>query len=135
MATSTPQRSNPSTQSADFTQPQEPQSPSILNRANKRQQRALNVNPPPRLDLGGGTHTSKTASIAISGQLDAIERKAKIHRTVMVDFASTVDKFVSSYKQSEQRSFAHDMCDKIISFLTTSLYADSNDFVPIRIKS
>src|SRR5438552_14891428 len=53
----------------------------------------------------------------------------------MVDFASTVDKFVSLYKQSEQRSFAHDMCDKIISFLTTSLYVDSNDFIPLCIQS
>jgi hypothetical protein len=135
MVTSTPQRSDSSTQPADFTRPQEPQSPSNFNRTSKRQQRALNVNPPLRLDLGSGAHTSKTASTAISCQLDAIERKAKIHRTVMVDFASTVDKFVSSYKQSEQRSFAHDMCDRIISFLTTSLYVDSNDFVPIRIQS
>ena len=135
MAISTPQRSDSSTQPADFTWPQEPQSPSNLNRTNKRQQRALNVNPPPHLDLGSGMHISKTASTAISGQLDAIKCKAKIHRTVMVDFASTVDKFVSSYKQSEQRSFAHDMCDKIISFLTTSLYVDSNDFVPLRIQS
>ena len=135
MAIPTLQHSNLSTQSTDFTRPQEPQSPSNLNRTNKRQQRALIVNPPLRLDLGSGTHTSKTASTAVSGQLDAIERKAKIHHTVIVDFASTVDKFVSSYKQSEQQSFAHNMCDKIISFLTTSLYVDSNNFIPLRIKS
>ena len=135
MVTSTPQRSDSSIQSVDFTRPQEPQSPSNLNRTNKRQQRALIVNPPLRLDLGSGTHTSNTASTAVSGQLDAIERKAKIHHTVIVDFASTVDKFVSSYKQSEQRSIAHDMSDRIVSFLTTSLYVDSNDFVPLRIQS
>ena len=53
----------------------------------------------------------------------------------MYNFASTVDKFVSSYKQPEQRSFAHDMCNKIVSYLTTSLYADTNSFVPIRVQS
>src|SRR5438045_2023179 len=53
----------------------------------------------------------------------------------MYDFASTVDKFVSSYKQPDQCSFAHDMCNKIVSYLMTSLYADTNSFVPIRVQS
>jgi hypothetical protein len=39
----------------------------------------------------------------------------------MYDFASTVDKFVSSYQQPEKYTFARDMCDKIVSFLTASL--------------
>ena len=46
-----------------------------------------------------------------------------------------VGKFMSSYKQPEQCSFAHDMCNKIISYLMTSLYADTNCFVPICIQS
>ena len=123
MATPTPSRPNSSTQSADFTRPQEPPSPPNLNRTAKRHQRALDVHPPPRLDLGGGANISNTASSAIGGRLDAIEREAKIQRTVMHDFASTVDKFVSSYQQPEKRTFAQDMCDKIVSFLTTSLSA------------
>jgi hypothetical protein len=137
MAASTPKSSNSSTQNADFTRPQEPQSPTNLNRTTKRHQRALNINAPPRLDLGSDARTSNTATTAIGGRLDAIEREAKLQRTVMYDFASTVDKFVSSYKQPEQRSFAHDMCNKIVSFLTTSLDADTNGstFVPIRVRS
>src|SRR5438045_9240710 len=96
MVASAVHRSQSSTPPADSTWPQEPQTPSSLNRTNQRQRVALNVNPPPHLDLGSGTHISKTASTAISGQLDAIERKAKIHRTVMVDFASTVDTTLST---------------------------------------
>jgi hypothetical protein len=126
MATVTPLRPNPSAQSADFTRPQEPQSPSNLNRTAKRQQRALDIHPPPRLDLGGSAHISNTASSAIGGRLDAIEREAKIKHTVMYDFAGIVDKFVSSYKQPEERAFAHDMCDRIVSFLTDSLNAGTN---------
>jgi hypothetical protein len=135
MAASPPRSSLPSTQTADFTRPQEPQSPTNFIRTTKRQQRVLNVNPPPRLNLGGGAHTSNTATTAIGGRLDAIEREAKIQRTIMYDFASTVDQFVSSYEMPDERSFAHDMCNKIVSFLTTSLYADSNNYVPIRIQS
>ena len=132
---STPRGSIPSSQDADFTRPQEPQSPTNLNRTSKRQQRALNVDPPPRLDLGSSARTSNTAMTAIGGRLDAIEREAKIQRTIMYDFASTVDKFVSSYKQPEQRSFVHNICNKIVSYLTTSLYADTNSFVPICVQS
>jgi hypothetical protein len=126
MATPTPQHPNPSTQTADFTRLQEPQSPSNLRCTTKRQQRALNVHPPPRLDLGGGAHISNTASSAIGSRLDAIDREAKTQHTVMRDFASTVDKFVSSYTQPEQRIFAHDMCDRIVSFLTISLSTGIN---------
>src|SRR5580692_10682720 len=126
MATVTPLRPNPSAQSADFTRPQEPQSPSNLNRTAKRQQRALDIHPPPRLDLGSSVHISNTASSAIGGRLDAIEREAKIKHTVMYDFAGIVDKFVSSYKQPEERAFAHNMCDRIVSFLTDSLNAGTN---------
>ena len=136
MATSTPHRSNPasSSHSADFTRPQEPQTPSNLNRTAKRQQRTLNVQPPPRLELGDNANTS-TAARAIGGQLDAFEREAKIQRTVMFDFANAVDQFVASYKQQDQRTFAHEMCNRVVSFLTTSIYADTSNFVPLRVKS
>lgn len=42
---------------------------------------------------------------------------------------------MSSYKKPDKRSFAHDMCDRVVHFLTTSLYADSANFVPISIRS
>jgi hypothetical protein len=44
----------------------------------------------------------------------------------MYDFAGMVDKFVSSYKQPEQRAFAHNMCNRIVSFLTASLSTGMN---------
>lgn len=137
MESSTPNRSSSSqssSQNANFTRPQDPQSPTNLNRTTKRHQRDLNVNPPPRLDLGGGARNCNTASKAISGQLEALEREARIQRTVMNDFATTVDSFVSAY-HNEERKFAHDICNKIVHYLTNSLFAESNNFIPIRVQS
>jgi hypothetical protein len=137
MASLTPKNSNSShsgSQTADFTRPQEPQSPSNLNRTTKRQ-KDLNVNPPPRLELGGGARTCTTASKAISGQLEALEREARIQRTVMNDFAIAVDAFVTAHDRPEERKAAQDMCDKVVRFLTSSLFAETNIFVPLRIKS
>ena len=100
----------------------------------KRHQRDLNVNPPPHLDLGGGARDCNTASKAISGQLEALEHEACIQRTVMNDFATMVDSFVSAYN-NEQRKFAQDMCNKIVHYLTNSLFAESNNYIPIRVQS
>jgi hypothetical protein len=137
MESSTPQRSNSSqssTQNANFTRPQEPESPTNLNRTSKRHQRELNVNPPPRLDLGGSARNCTTASKAISGQLEALEREARIQRTVMNDLAATVDSFVSAY-HNEERKFAQDLCNKIVHYLTNSVFAERNNFIPIRVQS
>jgi hypothetical protein len=95
MAASTPNRSLSSSQYADFTRPQEPQSPTNLNRTSKRQQRNLNVTIPSRLNLGRDVNTINTASKAIGGQLDALKREAKLQRTIMNGFASAVDQFVA----------------------------------------
>jgi hypothetical protein len=137
MAPSTPQSSFPlgiEHQNARYTRPQDPFSPTNLpHRITKRQQRP-NANPPPRLNPGGDTPIQTTASKAISGQLEAIEREARIQHTIMNDFASMVDRFVSTYKHDE-RKFAQDMCNDIVKFLTNSLFARSNNFVPIRIQS
>jgi hypothetical protein len=53
----------------------------------------------------------------------------------MYDFALIVDEFVSSYKLREQRTFAKDLCDKVVSFLTASLYAETSNYAPIRLRS
>jgi hypothetical protein len=42
---------------------------------------------------------------------------------------------VASYKQQDQRTFAHEMCNRVVSFLTTLIYADTSNFVPLRVKS
>src|SRR5258705_11756039 len=99
MESSTPNRSissQSSSQNANFTRPQDPQSPTNLNRTTKRHQRALNVNPPPRLDLGGGARNCNTASKAISSQLEALDLEARIQRTVLTDSATTEDLFASA---------------------------------------
>ena len=53
----------------------------------------------------------------------------------MYKFASIVDKFVSSYKLLEQRTFAHDLCNKVVSFPTASLYAETSNYATIRLRS
>ena len=133
MAASTPNRSLSSSQYADFTRPQEPQSPTNLNRTSKRQQRNFNVTTPPRLNLGGDANTVNTASKAIGGQLDALKRKAKLQCTIMNGFASTVDQFVAQWKQPDKRKLAYDICNKVVNFLSTSLYVDSSIYIPLRI--
>jgi hypothetical protein len=135
MAVSTPNRSILSSQHADFTRPQEPHSPANLNRTSKRQQRSLNVTAPPRLELGGSANTTKTASKAIGGQLDALEREAKLQRTIMSAFASTVDQFVSQWKLPDERKLALDISSRVVNFLSTSLSAGSSNYVPIRVQS
>src|SRR5204863_3631789 len=82
----------------------------------------------------GGAHDCNTASKTISGQLEALEHEACIQRTVMNDFATMVDSFVSAYNNKE-RKFAQDMCNKIVHYLTNSLFTESNNFIPIRIQS
>ena len=127
MAVSTPNRSISSPQHADFTRPQEPHSPANLTRTSKRQQRSLNVTAPPRLELGGSANTTKTASKAIGGQPDALEREAKLQRTIMSAFASTVDQFVSQWKLPDERKLALDISSKVVNFLSTSLSAGSSN--------
>ena len=132
MATATPIRPAPldqDVQTADFTRPQDPFTLSNFARTSKRQQRSLNSTAPPRLDLGGSAHNnnnSNIASRAIKGQLDEIERQAKIQRAVIQDFAHSVNLFVSSHRQ-EEHSFAQELCSKIIGHLTASLQGDSTD--------
>ena len=95
----------------------------------KRQQRGLNITAPPRLDLGGSAHNnnnSNTASRAIEGQLDEIKWQAKIQCTIIGDFAHSVDLFMSSHRQ-EERSFAQELCSKVVGHITASLQGDSTD--------
>jgi hypothetical protein len=53
----------------------------------------------------------------------------------MFNFTNAMDQFIASYKQQDQRTFAHEMCNRVVSFLTTSIYADTSNFVPLRVKS
>ena len=134
MAASTPKTAPQSSQNADFTHPQDPQTPTNLNRAAKRQQKALNHVAPPRLDYGTSSNACTTASKAISSQLEAFEREARIQRDVMHSFGSTVDQFVSAYNNPDERQFAQSICEKVVTYITNSLYAESSNFVPISIK-
>ena len=55
----------------------------------------------------------------------------------MVDFAANIDKFVASYDKPELRERAHDLCEKVVEYLSTSLYAETGGatHAPIRTQS
>jgi len=55
----------------------------------------------------------------------------------MYNFANNVDKFVSSYERPELRNAAYKLSERVVGFLTTYLYAETNGatYAPIRIKS
>jgi hypothetical protein len=46
-----------------------------------------------------------------------------------------MDQFISFYKQQDQRIFIYNIYNRVVSFLITSLYIDTNNFVPLYIKS
>ena len=90
---------------------------------------------PPPLRLGDRAQASNTASNAINGRLDAIERANNIRHAVVRDFGTLVDKFVSSYQQKEQREFAHDIGNKFVHFLSASVFAETSNFIPLHLTS
>jgi hypothetical protein len=85
----------------------------------------MDVNPPPRLDLGSSMNTTKTATTAIGDKLDATEREQQIQRTVIRDFATSLDQLVESYKQQEHRAYAEAVVQNIIKYITTSAFAET----------
>jgi hypothetical protein len=46
-------------------------------------------------------------------------------------FASIIDYFVAQWKQPNERKLAHDIYNKVVNFLLTSLYIDSSIYIPL----
>ncbi|KAJ5135710.1 uncharacterized protein N7515_004988 [Penicillium bovifimosum] len=117
--------------SAYFTRPQDPESPSNLHAAKRRKDQHGHQQPP-HPTLG-----SESASAAIQNQLDEADRKARVRREVLGSLAETVDKFVADRKQPDERALAQNICERFIEFITMSDYADTNgaDRVPTRVRS
>src|SRR6195952_2372418 len=120
---------------ADYTRAHQPSSPTNFDPRPRKQQQKVTYQIPPPLRLGDRTNTSTTASNAINGRLDAIERTTQIRHSVVRDFGALVDKFVSQYQQKEKRDFAHDIGNKFVHFLSTSVFAETNTSVPLRLAS
>src|SRR6195952_4226965 len=120
---------------ANFTRDQEPSSPTNLNQRPRKQQQRVNYTIPPPLRLGDRAPASHAASNAINGRLDAIEKTTHIRHAVVRDFGKLVDDFVSSYQQKDQRDFAHDIGNKFVHFLSASVFAETSNFVPLRLTS
>jgi len=97
MENSTPTRSNARHINFNFTGQQKAETLSNLNQhTSKRHQK--NIVSSVYLDLDKEARNSNTATIAIISQLDVIERETKIQQTIIYNFASTVDTFMSAYQ-------------------------------------
>ena len=113
MEVSTPSRSSANDRNADFTRPQDPESPSNL-RAVKRTKQQSHL-PPPILKIGGSASMKPdSAAAAVRSQFDEAERRAKVKREVYSSLATTIDKFVASYKHPDQRALALDVCSRFM---------------------
>lgn len=141
MADATPSRSSPSDESivnADYTRPQEADTPSNLNqRSSKRQQRVLNNLPPPKIDYKGGGAINNTVAAALNGQLNAYEQEARVTRLVYGDFARNVDSFVASYQQPGHRKVACDIAEKFVEYISNALRIEINgaNLAPLQTQS
>lgn len=82
-------------------------------------------------------NTNTTASAAIRNQFDAIDKKAKLQRDIITAFATNVDAFVASFKDTEARNAAYGLSSKVVNYLATSLFAESGGevYAPIRLRS
>ena len=134
MENSTSTRSNARHIDLNFTGQQKAETLFNLNQhTSKRYQK--NIVSSIYLNLDREARNSNTATIAIISQLDAIKREAKIQQTIIYNFALTVDTFVSAYQYQKHYKAAHELCDKVVSFLSTSLFAETHNFAPIRLRS
>lgn len=128
----TPSRPPQGVRTADLTRPLEASSPTNFNRQRtaKRQQRGLNVAPPPVLALGGRA-SAPTVSAAFRGQLEAAEREAQTEKDVYGAFADQVDKFVAGFADAKRRSIAQKLGDRVLSVLTAGLQPNHAASAPI----
>ena len=129
---------NPTVDSADFTRPQQPETPSNFNkRLLKRNKHspAYSV-PEPALQYGDKAHISTSASGALCDKLDEVERKGRIRHDVIRKLAHTIDGFINNFaNQPEHISYAHEVCDSVVKYLTTGHFAATHEQAALRVFS
>ncbi|RAL62739.1 hypothetical protein DID88_004581 [Monilinia fructigena] len=118
----------PSAPNIAFTSLQEPESPQNLHQPAAKRPRGIrmDIQLPPRLDLGSGQLNNNSAVSAIGGRIAAIEREAKQKRNIVLAFAHNVDSFVASYTTVKDRKLASELSQKIVTFLSASIYVETD---------
>ncbi|RYP48383.1 hypothetical protein DL768_005719 [Monosporascus sp. mg162] len=139
MAATTP-RLDASQTNPQFTKDTEPSSPTLQQHA--KRQRHVDVEPPPKINLQGKEPALPKDSIVnlVTSKYDEIEREERILKEVMVHFARQVDNFVQSYNgphQQTQREFAYDLGSRIVNYLKTQVFAETDGkvYAPVRVRS
>ncbi|PTU16988.1 hypothetical protein P175DRAFT_0404742, partial [Aspergillus ochraceoroseus IBT 24754] len=132
----TPNRPPGGIDTADFTRPQEPSSPSNLHAA-KRQRGKSILHMPPPVYKGASASTANPGSAArtLRGHLDEEERQAKTRREVLAELATMVDKLVDTQKSQDKRAYATTICNRFIQFIAIKDYTTTDDYVPMRVRS
>ncbi|RAL59212.1 hypothetical protein DID88_006667 [Monilinia fructigena] len=128
---STPLRP-PSAPNIAFTSPQEPESPQNLHPPAAKRPRGIkmDIQLPPRLDLGSSQLNNNSVASTIGGHIAAIERDAKQKRDMVLAFAHSVDSFVASYTTAKERKLASELSQKVVTFLSASIYAETDSAAP-----
>ncbi|RAL58121.1 hypothetical protein DID88_002396 [Monilinia fructigena] len=128
---STPLRP-PSAPNIAFTSPQEPESPQNLHLPAAKRPRGIkmDIQLPPRLDLGSSQLNNNSVASTIGGHIAAIERDAKQKRDMVLAFAHSVDSFVASYTTAKERKLASELSQKVVTFLSASIYAETDSAAP-----
>ncbi|RAL63687.1 hypothetical protein DID88_003730 [Monilinia fructigena] len=90
----------------------------------------MDIQLPPRLDLGSSQLNNNSVASTIGGHIAAIERDAKQKRDMVLAFAHSVDSFVTSYTTAKERKLASELSQKVVTFLSASIYAETDSAAP-----
>ncbi|RAL61911.1 hypothetical protein DID88_002400 [Monilinia fructigena] len=90
----------------------------------------MDIQLPPRLDLGSSQLNNNSVASTIGGHIAAIERDAKQKRDMVLAFAHSVDSFVASYTTAKERKLASELSQKVVTFLSASIYAETDSAAP-----
>ncbi|RAL68363.1 hypothetical protein DID88_007094 [Monilinia fructigena] len=129
---STPLRP-PSAPNIAFTSPQEPESPQNLHPPAAKRPRGIkmDIQLPPRLDLGSSQLNNNSVASTIGGHIAAIERDAKQKYDIVLAFAHSINSFVVLYTIAKKRKFASELLQKVVTFFSTSIYAETDSAAPV----
>ncbi|RAL64786.1 hypothetical protein DID88_001383 [Monilinia fructigena] len=86
----------------------------------------MDIQLPPRLDLGSGQLNNYSVASAIDSHIVVIERDAKQKRDMVLAFAHSVNSFVALYTTIKERKLASELSQKVVTFLSASIYAETD---------
>ncbi|RAL61073.1 hypothetical protein DID88_010414 [Monilinia fructigena] len=122
----------PSAPNIAFTSLQEPESLQNLYLLAAKRLRGIKMDIQllPRLDLGFSQFNNNSVASIIGGHITAIECDAKQKCDMVLAFAYSVDSFIASYTIVKERKLASELSQKVVTFLSASIYAETDSAAP-----